>query len=1181
MLYRSRLSQTCKFEQKEAAQAISLALGLSCLGWLYLTPANAQIIPDNSLGTEQSILTPGVDINGSPADLIEGGAIRGSNLFHSFLEFNVGLTQRVYFADPGSISRIVGRVTGNNASFIDGTLGVAGSADLYLINPNGILFGPNAQLDINGSFLASTANGLTWGNGLEFNATNPQAPPLLTINLPVSLNFAPGNTSVLSSEGQLTTGADLTLAAERLELQGSVEAGGDLNLLANQQVQIRDSANQPFNATAQGDLLIQGDQGIDIFTLNHPDSWLVSGNNLTLRSDGDIIGDTRFWSGGDLTIETLAGQAANLLSPNDPIILAAGDVTLGDYTGASLHILASGNVTVGNVEINAVGTAANTINPTHLLPFIRNLSDVTLSDGTSVTIDGTITTLDIRAGVDWSQLSGFPGNLAIGIGLPTITPVTDANIITGDIGFDQGVGLGRVILSNQYFPNSISGNITTGAIDANTLIGGDVILDSSNAITIGSNNFNGTDVSINASACDLSLCWTPAFPPNSYLDGGNVRLLADTSLSLNGDILANGRRGGSINIGTGSDFNLEENLSVLSYTTTLSGQAGDIVIDVTGDFGLGSGATITNATEALAGAGNINVSATGDLRLADGSKVQSFSIGAGQAGDVSLSAENISLVGSTTAVSTSVISKALAQGDAGDVTLTATDQVLLDQGYIFASTGDLTNPQNSVISTGDAGTVTVNANRLTLNTDPNSTVTPSFIAVDSQGAGSAGHIIINTPNGVTELIGTNANDLPNAFVFNGFSTGGPGRLEVNARELLIQDGALISGNAGEQVLGLPSTARGRIDLNVSGRIEVSGSSPSAPSSLVLETSGGVGAGDFVASTQQFLVLDGGNVSAQSIGTGDAGTLRVNANEVRISGESNGFRSRLFFESQGASQAGGVDINAGQVFVGNRGLISVSGSGIGATAGDISINSNTVIMQNEGEIRATTIDADGGNINFRNQALIFMGCCNNTVTASALGTADGGNISMVLRQEGGLLYSPLPLRPTNNDVIASAVTGNGGTINIQNLIALDPRRRNPVTGEPDPLHFVQFSGVATPDSDLIASSAFGVDGTVELNFRQDLESDDLPSEFLGNELEQSCATGGRGVPERSRNRSTFTITGNGGLPPGLDTLLGTDRIYVPLTILPSDPNGTPAVNTDHPPEQTRAPLPATPCQPLNS
>jgi filamentous hemagglutinin family protein len=131
------------------------------------------------------VVVPNVNINGINSDRIDGGAIRGSNLFHSFQEFNIDNGSGAYFSNPESISNILSRVTGNNLSNILGTLGVLGNANLFLINPNGIVFGPNARLDVGGSFFASTADSILFENGVEFAASNPEAPPLLTINIPI------------------------------------------------------------------------------------------------------------------------------------------------------------------------------------------------------------------------------------------------------------------------------------------------------------------------------------------------------------------------------------------------------------------------------------------------------------------------------------------------------------------------------------------------------------------------------------------------------------------------------------------------------------------------------------------------------------------------------------------------------------------------------------------------------------------------------------------------------------------------------------------------------------------------------------------------------------------------------------------------------------------------------------
>ncbi|WP_445171947.1 filamentous hemagglutinin N-terminal domain-containing protein, partial [Microcoleus sp.] len=155
---------------------------------LFPFPAIAQIIPDNSLGAESSG-TVADTINNLPSDRIEGGATRGVNLFHSLRQFNVGEGRGAYFANPNGIANIFTRVTGGNPSNILGVLGVQGNANLFLLNPKGIVFGPNARLDLRGSFLASSADSIVFDNGYQFSSRNPQSIPLLNVNIPIGLNF--------------------------------------------------------------------------------------------------------------------------------------------------------------------------------------------------------------------------------------------------------------------------------------------------------------------------------------------------------------------------------------------------------------------------------------------------------------------------------------------------------------------------------------------------------------------------------------------------------------------------------------------------------------------------------------------------------------------------------------------------------------------------------------------------------------------------------------------------------------------------------------------------------------------------------------------------------------------------------------------------------------------------------
>ncbi|NEQ66956.1 MAG: hypothetical protein F6K21_15905, partial [Symploca sp. SIO2D2] len=512
-----------------------------------------------------------------------------------------------------------------------------------------------------GSFKASTANALTFEDGSVFSAVNPGNSSVLTISVPLGLQYGTNQTGVITNRANLSAGQDLTLSAGNLDLQGQLLAVGDMTLEAQDTVQIRDSGTAPFIAAAGGQLLVQGNQAVDIFALNHPDSGLFSGGDMVLRSASPVLGDAHYWSGGSFRIEQLDGNLGGLESPNDPVVRANGDVIFDSYEGASLHIFAGGSVEISDfIEI----TGPDPVNGLQ--------ETVTLSDGTTIAIDGiNEPTVDIRAGLDPAQI-GVPFLSGAGDFLPglnDLVPPTSADITIGKITNNGG----KVFLTNQYQPNLLLdtfNGIIVREIDATAtddLGGGSVIIDSRSLAIL-----NGT---VDVSASDVSGTF--------FGNGGDVKLIAEGDIILNrgADISSNGLLGGNIIFNSKDEISIAESFIGSRTHTNVVGVTGGEIQVTANSFSLTEGSTLATITSGAGDAGAVKIAATDLVRLDGesngGTPSRIFSrvnpAAEGNSGGTELTTSTLELFnGAQVSGSTEGV------GDGGTVKITATNSVRLD-----------------------------------------------------------------------------------------------------------------------------------------------------------------------------------------------------------------------------------------------------------------------------------------------------------------------------------------------------------------------------------------------------------------------------------------------------------------------------------------------------------------------
>ncbi len=779
--------------------------------------AIAQITPDASLGAEQSTLT------GVGTITIRGGATRGANLFHSFSNFNVPNNRGVYFANPVGVERIFSRVTGTTRSEILGTLGVLGNADLFLLNPNGILFGPNARLDVRGSFVASTANSILFSNGFGFSAVNPQAPPLLTVNVPIGLQYGNNPSGRIVSQGILVVnqGQSLVLAGGEIALDRSIMGvrvgqGGRVELTAI-------SGEGTVGLNVNGDLwslsvpagLARADIGITNAALVQTLSR--NGGSITVQARNlDVSGGSRLYA-GIIGLGTGTRQA--------------GDITLN--ATESIRVDGSRSEITNAVELNSVGQAGN-VNITARSLSLTNGAQVgttTLGRGSAGNL--VINTSD-RIVLESAPASGDTSGL-----FNTVAPQAVGNggntfITTGTLQLNNG---GRI--SSSTFGQGNAGRIKLIVQNALVLdgVGGNRNFFSAVVSQVATpGRGNGGDIEITAKTFSLTNGAQLAASTFGQGNAGNVRVTVQEGVTIAGV--------GRNNVPSGIFSSLEK---------TGVGRGGDIQIQADSLLIANNGAGLFASTVGLGDSGQIRVQTTGDIGIVNGGRILA-TVEPGAVGN----AKGIVLQGRSLSVSrgSQVSSNTFGQGNAGPLEITTTNAVTLAgqgsvissrSGVISSNANNLENPSNDIGLGGDirittaqlqvqdqaildaqtesrsrGGTITVNANIA-------SVASGGQLRTTTFASGQSGDIILNVNDRIT-LTDPNSGLFANTEVG---STGKGGTIFMVPGSVMIRDRARISvdsqgkGEGGEiqiQTNSLRLSNQARITAettsNIGGNIQI-------------------------------------------------------------------------------------------------------------------------------------------------------------------------------------------------------------------------------------------------------------------------------------------------------------------------------------------------------------------------
>ena len=704
----------------------------------------AQISSDGTLSTT-------VSTDDAVNFLIENGDISGNNLFHSFSEFSIPNLGSAYFNNATDITNIFSRVTGGNISDIQGLIQANGTANLFLINPAGIIFGENASLDLGGSFFATTAESVVFGDGIEFSAIEAEEAPLLTINItpglqmganPSSINVSGSNLAVNSGQTLALVGGDITITNGNLTTeQGRVELGS-----------VNQSGLVSLTSTSDGFTL--GYEGIE----NFGEISFFQSSSIDVSGEG----------AGNINLQ---GRAINIL---DDSFLQAN--TSGTQDGGSIIIKASESVEFLGASLNAqvfadaTGKGANVTIETNSLRMANGalifLDTSSTSDTGNITVQATDFVMSDASNIYIFIQPDAAGNGGdINLEVEQLELRDASQIGSGVFGAGNGSDINLKATSIEASGETSDGNFTSlivsVVIPGGTGDAGDISVEAENIrLREGAQIFAGTFGEGNAGNIDVK--------------ANSIELIGESpTFGFESSILANASQATpdvTVNAGQGE----------------LRGNSGDINIE-TETLSVVDGATISSQTSGFGDAANIIIQATevevvGTAPSNENSLITTRSTASGNGGDINLDVERLSIRDGG-----EILANALDTGNAGNVVITANEVEVLGT----STDGTIVSGINvSSEDQGNAGSVTITADDLTI-------ADLATITVSATGLGDAGNLTVNAGNIFLDTQGSLQGEV---------AAGNQGNINLNSQLLLLRNNSNITTNAGEQANG------GNIDI---------------------------------------------------------------------------------------------------------------------------------------------------------------------------------------------------------------------------------------------------------------------------------------------------------------------------------------------------------------------------------